>query len=121
MDQMFLDDLVDIFLINIAIPNTFRIHDDDGSFCAPVKAAGLIHTHPARAVEPLFLDTVLGIPTQPFRVVMSTTVLVFALIHAKEQMVAIIGVGHGLYVTGFSPHFTDRPHAGCLDRPGVLE
>src|SRR3546814_6372110 len=36
--QMLLDDLVDIFFIDVRVPDAFRIHDDAWPFLAAIKA-----------------------------------------------------------------------------------
>src|SRR3546814_13650405 len=58
---MLLDDLVDIFFIDVRVPDAFRIHDDAWPFLAAIKAARLIDPHLARSGKSERLDALLGV------------------------------------------------------------
>lgn len=49
IDQMFLDDLVNVFFVHVAVPDCLGVNDDDGALLAAIKTAGLVDAHPALA------------------------------------------------------------------------
>jgi hypothetical protein len=50
VDKVFLDDLLGIFGLDVAIPDGLRVDDDGWAMLALVEAAGLVDTN--RAAEP---------------------------------------------------------------------
>jgi hypothetical protein len=49
--QMGFDDLVNVVLIHIGVPNRFWINHHDWTACAAIQAAGLIDTNAAMAMD----------------------------------------------------------------------
>ena len=61
MYQVFLNNLLDIFLVNVVVPDFFRIDDDDRPLRAAIHAAGLVDPHLAFSLELQLADAILGI------------------------------------------------------------
>ena len=95
LEEMLLDDLVDVFAVDVAIPNRFRIHHHDGAFFATVKAAALIDPHHAAAVATSrFHAPFCIIPAAGGIVVGATTFAVIALVDAKKYMALVMWFAH---------------------------
>lgn len=91
IQQVFLNDLVNIFQIRIAVPNPFRIHHGDGSFTATIHATGLVDAHTTRSGDTQSLDLLFCVAAQAFRVmVLAAGGTVFAFVGAEEDMTAVI-------------------------------
>ena len=58
---MLLDDLLDVFLVNIVVPDFFRIDDDHRTLIATIHAAGLVDPDLATAFQFELADAILGI------------------------------------------------------------
>lgn len=61
---MSLDDLVDVFLVNIGIPDCIGIDHCHRAKLAAIQATGGIDPHPARTIQAQRLDPLLGVGTQ---------------------------------------------------------
>jgi hypothetical protein len=58
---MFLNDFLDVFLVNIGVPDGFRIHDHDRPLIAAVEATGLVDPHLTRPLQLELGNAVFGI------------------------------------------------------------
>src|SRR5690606_18127172 len=59
--EMRVDDVIDIALVDIGVPDAFRVDDHDRPFLAAVQAAGLVDAHLACSRESQLLDALLRI------------------------------------------------------------
>src|SRR3954471_2597835 len=59
--HVLLDDLVDVGLVHVGVPDRVGIDHDAGAFLAAVEAAGLVDAHLALARKPELLHALLGI------------------------------------------------------------
>jgi hypothetical protein len=50
-----IDDLVNVFVVNVAVPYRLRVNHHDRAFLATVQASGLIYPDPVTAMESRFL------------------------------------------------------------------
>ena len=92
MQQMFVDNLVHIFPINIGIPDPFGINDHYRPFFTAVEASGDIDAHPARTGYTQFLAALFGIIAQGTRIeALAAGAAVFTKIGAEEHVIAIVG------------------------------
>src|SRR3990170_5000308 len=62
--QVLLDDLVDVGLVDVGVPDRVRVHHDARSFLAAVEAAGLVDPHLAFAGEAELLDAAFRVGAQ---------------------------------------------------------
>jgi hypothetical protein len=60
-DDMDVDDFVDIFIVDVGVPDTFRINHHCRSLFAALKAAGFVDPHFAFAGQAELLDAALGV------------------------------------------------------------
>src|SRR5687768_12218467 len=82
--EMLLDDLVDVFLVDVGVPHGFRVDHHHGTQLTAIHASRLIDADLARAVELQRLDAVLGVFTDLARpVVVAALSAGFALIAAE--------------------------------------
>lgn len=58
---MFIDDFVEIFLVNEGVPDPFRVDDQDRPFLAAIQATGRVHAHLALTRELKRLNPLLDI------------------------------------------------------------
>ena len=59
--QMLVDDLVDVGLVDVRVPDLLRVDDDHRTLVTAVEAPCLVHAHLALAGEAQRLDAVLGV------------------------------------------------------------
>src|SRR5262245_21124744 len=59
--QVLVDDLVDVGLVDVRVPDLLGVHDHDGAFVAAIEAARLVDAHLALAAELELLDAALRI------------------------------------------------------------
>src|SRR4051812_24653057 len=89
--EMLLDDLVDVGLVHVGVPDLLRIHHDAGAFLAAVEAAGLVDAHGARARKAELLDALLGVVAQRARaLVVAAGLAVLALVAAEEYVLVVV-------------------------------
>lgn len=92
MDQVLLDDFVDIFLVDVAVPDRFRINDHDRSLGTAVQAAGGVDTHAALSCDAQLFAAVLGIIPQLLRpILLAALTTALALIGTEKNMMFVIG------------------------------
>src|SRR5690349_4222646 len=91
VDEMLLDDFVNVFLVDVRVPDRFRIHDHHRTFFASVHAAGLIDANFFLARQAKLLDAALGIVTHLLRtMVVTARAGIVALVAAEEYVIAVI-------------------------------
>src|ERR1035437_9528500 len=91
MLPVFLDDLVDVMLVDIGVPDFFRVHHDAGAFLAAVEATRLVDARVAFPGEPEFLHALLGVVAQRTRaLVVAADPAALALVAAEENVVGVI-------------------------------
>src|SRR4029078_5749733 len=87
---MLLDDLVDIVLVHVGVPDLLGIDHDHRSLLATIQATRLIDAHLALAGELEGLDLRFCIVEHRLCIVVPTTgVAVFALIEAEKYMMLV--------------------------------
>src|SRR6185436_13353849 len=92
--EMFLDDLVDVGLVDVGVPDRFRVDDDAGAFLAAVEAARLVDADLAFAGETELLHPFLGVVAHRRRALAVAAGPVRArvtLIAAKENVLVVVG------------------------------
>jgi hypothetical protein len=94
---MLVNDFIDVFLIDIGVPDAFGINHQYRSFLATVQAAGLVDADLARAIQVKRLDAALGMFLRGLRTAIGAAwTPVFALVQAKKYMLLVIRlVSHG--------------------------
>lgn len=96
--EMLLDDLVDIALTGVAVPDPFGIDDNRRPLAAAIEATGLVYPHLAAPVEPERLDPRLGVVAHCHSpLVGAARLAVVALVDAEEYVIAVIRFGHGTH------------------------
>jgi hypothetical protein len=90
--QVFLNDLVDIFLVDIRVPDVFRINYYHGTLIATVEAAGIINPHSfIFAVEFERFNAFLRVIAQGLgSEIIATQCSRFALIYTKKYMPLVV-------------------------------
>src|SRR5688572_15618639 len=87
------DDLVDVVLVDIGVPDRFGVDHDHGPRGAAVEAAGLVDADLARTGQALRLHLCLAPVKRLLGMVLGTTGLtVLALVQAKEDVALVIGI-----------------------------
>ncbi len=81
---MLVDDTVDVGLIAIAVPNAFRIDDDDRAFGAPVEAPRPVDSDLAGSVNAKRLAPFFGVVAHRPRAMILTAGIVLSLVDAEE-------------------------------------
>jgi hypothetical protein len=93
LDQVALNDLLDVFMIDIGVPLTPGINDHDWPSRAAVQTSGLVDSNPTGARQAQRFDLFLAKLKRSHGVVLRTGALAFfALIQAKENMVFVIRI-----------------------------
>src|ERR1043166_1865895 len=89
---MLLDDLLDVFLVDVGVPGPFRIDDDARSFLAAIEAARLVDANVARSGELQLLDPLLRVAAHARRalVVAAGAIARRALVAAEEHVIAVV-------------------------------
>jgi hypothetical protein len=91
--QMFRNDLIEVLLVQVGVPNTFRIDHDHRSLATPVQATGAIDTHPALARQAQGLDPIFDIGAQLRGAALLTALAaIVPFIGAEKYMVAVIHI-----------------------------
>jgi len=100
MQQVFIDDFVDIFPVNIGVPDTFRVNDDYRPLVTAVKTSCRVDPHAPLAGKPQRLATLLGIVTHGPRIkALATCAAIRALVDTEKNVISIIV--HNLKDTGW--------------------
>src|SRR4030067_2789880 len=87
MHQMFVNDLVDVILIHIGVPNAFGINRDHRPLGAAIHAAGVVHAAFSGAGKLKRFDFPLGVIAHGLRALGGAAGLaVLALIHTKKNV-----------------------------------
>ena len=87
---MFVNDVIDIFFINIGVPDIIGIDDNGWSQITTTETAGHVCPHASFAMDTLFLGAFLHLIPHVLWVEVTTTRLTGrALIGAKENMITI--------------------------------
>ena len=85
------DDLVDVFLVDVGIPDFLGINDHHRTFVTAVQTSRHIDTHFARTIEREFLDFGFGVIAYfGGAMVVAAAFAVLALIAAEENVMAIV-------------------------------
>ena len=96
--QVRLDDLVDVGLIDIAVPDAFRVHHRHRARSAAVQAAGLVDAHLAGAGQALGLDALLAVVERRLRAVVGAAgFAIGALVQSKENVTLVVMRGRGAH------------------------
>jgi hypothetical protein len=91
--QMFRNDLIEVLLVQVGVPNTFRIDHDHRPLATPVQATGAIDTHPALARQAQGLDPIFDIGAQLRGAALLTALAaIVPFIGTEKYMVAVIHI-----------------------------
>jgi hypothetical protein len=86
--QVSLDDLVEVFSVDVGVPDRIRIDDDHRPGFAPIQAAGVVDPYLPGTMNAQLLATFLDIVPRLLRPALTAALpAVVALIDAKEHMV----------------------------------
>lgn len=97
--EMFIDDLVDVFAINIAVPDFVGIDHEHRAEFAAVKATGRIDAHLALAGKPQLLDPGLGVLANFGGIAASAALFAaVALVGAEKDVVFVKGHAIALHI-----------------------
>src|SRR5262252_2271907 len=87
VDDVAIDDLVDIVLVDVRVPNCFRVHDHARSLVTTIKTSRLVDPDLAWTGEAELFDTLLGVRLHLRGIVVCTTCrTVVAYVEAEEDM-----------------------------------
>jgi hypothetical protein len=87
-DQVPIDNLIEVFLVDIGVPNRFGIHDDNGAELAAIEAAGRVDSDTPGAAEPKLLAPLLDVGARVLGVALATGLAtVFAYVGAEKHVV----------------------------------
>ena len=94
---MLIDDLIDIFLINIGIPGSLRINHHDGTLFAAIEASGFVDSYFTLAVQVELFHAFLRVFLCFFCAAIGATgATIIALIDAEKNVMLIEGgIAHG--------------------------
>jgi hypothetical protein len=94
--QVRFDDLINVCVVNVRVPNPLGINHRHRAARTPVKAAGLVHPNFAGARQTKGLDLGFATVKSGLCIVLGTArLIVFALIEAKKDVPLEIGWGLG--------------------------
>ena len=86
--QVTLDDLVEIFVVDVGVPDGLGVDDQDGSGLAAVEAAGTVDPYLACTMDAEVLAALLDVGARVGRTALVTALAaVFALVGTEEHMV----------------------------------
>ena len=92
--QVRVDDLVDVVLVDVGVPDRFGVDHGHRAAGAAVQAAGLVDAHAARPGQALALDARLAVVEARLRSMLRAGVLaVVALVQAEEDVPLVITHG----------------------------
>ena len=90
VDEMFIDDFIEIILVDIGVPDPFRIHDDSRPQFTTTETPGDIDTHATFAVDAEFLGAFFDIVAHRARIkIRATTLTGFTLIGTEKSVITI--------------------------------
>ena len=94
---MLINDLVDIFLVNIGIPGALRINHHDRALFAAVQASGFVDSYLALAVQVELFQALLRVFLRFFCAAIGATgAPIIARINAEKNVMLIEGgIAHG--------------------------
>lgn len=96
LPQVLVDNLVDIHLVHVGVPNALGVNHHDRPFLATVHAACLVDADTALAIHAQRLDAFLGMVAHLLcGMVGATGAAILALVHAEKNMITVIGHGPG--------------------------
>ena len=91
LDQVPIDDFIDIFAIDVGVPDLFRIDHDHGAKFTAVKAARGIDPDLPGARQAQLLDTLLGVIANLRRIALRAALLAaFAHVGAEKYVILVI-------------------------------
>jgi hypothetical protein len=91
MNQVFVNDFIDIFSIQVGVPDFLGVDDDDRAKFTAIQTACGIDADLADPGQPEFLDSGLGIVSDRGRIALLAALLaLLALVGAEKHMVLII-------------------------------
>src|SRR5687768_766606 len=107
---MLLDDLVDVLLVDVGIPDLLGVHDHHRALLAAVHAAGRVDAREPGAVQPELLHALLGVLLHRLGAVAGAAVLGrLALVEAHEDVVLV--EAHGIILPAAGGGWTDTKRA----------
>lgn len=89
MLKMLDDDLVDVFLATVAVPNLFRIHHHHRAFATTIKASRIVDPHPTLAMQAQLLDPLFGIFAYLAGIVILATIFIVTVMSTEKSMVLV--------------------------------
>lgn len=97
MHQVLIDDLVNVVLVHIRVPNALRINHDYRAEFTAVETSGAINSQLGFAGEAKRLDASFGVVAHGLGVVIgATSAAVVALVDAEEHVVAVVRHAHSI-------------------------
>src|SRR5581483_2548035 len=89
---MLLDDLLDVFLVDVGVPDAFGIDDDARALFAAIEAAGLVDAHVAGPRELELLHALLRVVAHAggALVVAAGAIAGRALVAAEKDVIAVV-------------------------------
>ena len=89
--QVFRENLINIRLVQVGVPDCFRIDHDHGPLCTPIQAAGCIDAHTALTCQAQLLAALLSIIAQCSGTkALATITAIIALVDAEKNMVSVV-------------------------------
>jgi hypothetical protein len=97
VEQVLFNDFVNIFLIYVGIPDSFRINDQHRPFVTAIQATRRVYAYATHTTDPQLLASLFGVLAQPPGIKpLTARAAILAEVGTEEQMVLI--VGHGVYL-----------------------
>lgn len=91
MHQVFFEDFVDIFPVDIGVPDTFRVNDDYRTFFTAVETSRRIDPYTALARKSQRLAALFGVITHGLRFKpLATCTAIRALVDAEKNVITVI-------------------------------
>ena len=91
VNQVFIDDFIDIFPIEVGVPDIIRVDHDNRAKFAPVETARAIDPDLSLARQAQLLDPVLGVVAYLHSIALLTALLaLLAPVGAEKNMVLVI-------------------------------
>src|SRR5690606_35066783 len=91
--EMGVDDLIDVALVEIGVPDAFRVHDKYRAFLATVQAPSLVDANLAGTCQAQFLDALFGMLLHRLRIAAGAAGTVcpgFALVQTEKHMMTVV-------------------------------
>jgi len=91
MHQVFLEDFVDIFPVNVGVPDTFGVNDDDRPFVTAIKTSRCVDSYTPLARKAQRLAALLGVITHGLRFkALAAGTAICALVDAEKNVITVI-------------------------------